>query len=1011
MRFTDLFIRRPVLASVTSLLILLLGLRSLQELPVRQFPKIETTTITVTTFYAGASADLMQGFVTTPIQQSIASAEGIDYLTAQSAQNVSTVTVYIRLNYDPSKALTEILSKVAQVRDILPRESEEPVIQMETGRRTALMYLSFYSEAMNPEQITDYLSRAVQPKLETLSGVASAQILGNRTFAVRVWLNPEKMAARGITPADLVNALRSNNYQAAVGRTKGRFVFLNISAHTDLHRAEEFQDIVVYNDGMTLIRLKDVAEVELGAEDYDSSVVFNGKQAVFIGISATPTANPLSVIDQIRQILPAIEKELPPSLRASVVYDGTKYIRDSIREVVQTIGEAAFIVVAVVFLFLGALRSVIIPVITIPLSLIGGFFLMYLLGYSINLLTLLAMVLAIGLVVDDAIVVVENIYRHMEAGMAPLEAAVQGAREITAPIVSMTVTLAAVYAPIGFMGGITGALFKEFAFTLAGTVIISGVLALTLSPMMCSRLLSADLSQSRFVRFVDKAFNALKGRYGRLLRGNLNYRPVTAVFAMLVLASCYFLYTAAKRELAPTEDQSVLFISATAPEDATLEYVTHFSKQFNQIFKGIPETQNDFIVNGLGAPNNVISGLILKPWSKRKRSQMQIQPALQRELNQVAGLKTVVFPLPSLPGTSGGLPVQFVIASTADYRTLYQLSEKLLDAARKSGLFAYVDSDLEFNMPKLEIHVNRNKAGEMGISMEEIGSALSIMTGGNYVNRFSLEGRSYKVIPQVLRRFRLNPDDLKRYYVRTGSGILIPLSSVISFKKSIEPSTLNQFQQLYSATVEAVAVPGISLGRALDFLQKEAEKLFPQGFQIDYAGQSRQFVQEGHALIYTFFFSIIVIFLVLAAQFESFRDPFIVLISVPMSVCGALIPLTLGLATVNIYTQVGLVTLIGLISKHGILMIQFANQLQEREGLGKREAIEKAASIRLRPILMTTGAMVLGVLPLILATGAGAISRFDIGLVIAAGMVVGTFFTLFVVPTMYIFFAKTRKQG
>ena len=1010
MHFTDIFIRRPVLATVISLLILLLGLRSIQELQVRQYPKTEDTVITVTTAYPGANAELIKGFITTPIQQSIASAEGIDYLTASSTQGLSTIEAHIVLNFDPNKAMTQIMSKVAEVRNTLPVEAEAPVIKQTTGMSIHLMYLSFFSEQMGAEQITDYLTRVVQPKLSTIDGVSQAEILGAKTFAMRIWLDPSRLAALHVTPTDVADALRNNNFLAAVGQTKGQLVAVNIVADTDLKSAKEFRDIVIRRHGETLVRIGDVAKVELGAENYDASVVFNGQQAVFIGISTTPSANPLTVIQSVRDALPAIQAQLPPTLQAKVVYDGSKYISSSIKEVIKTIGEATVIVIVVIYLFLGVLRSVVIPVVTIPLSLIGVTFLMFALGYSLNLLTLLAMVLAIGLVVDDAIVVVENIHRHIEEGQAPLQAALLGAREIAAPVIAMTITLAAVYTPIGFMGGLTGALFKEFALSLAGAVFISGVIALTLSPMMCSRLLLPAAQQRGFGHFLDERFEALKRRYRDLLHGSLNYRPVTAVFIVVVLTSCYFLYATSRSELAPTEDQSVLFMSANAPQDATLNYVETYTRQFNHIFDAIPEKQDYFIVNGMGATNNVIAGLILKPWEERGRTQAQIQPIVQQGLSQVAGLKSVVFPLPSLPGSGSGLPVQFVISSTDSYRSIHRVSEQLADAARKSGLFVFTDTDLKFQSPRIDLNVDRSKAAALGIDMKDIGEALGTMLGGNYVNRFNLEGRSYKVIPQVLQPFRDNAQLINDYRIKTASGALIPLSTVVSIQRSIEPNKLNQFQQLNSATLQGVMRPGLSLGQGLEFLQQQAKRIFPSGYSVNYAGESRQFVQEGHALVYTFFFAVVVIFLVLAAQFESFRDPFIILISVPMSLCGALIFLSLGMASVNIYTQVGLVTLIGLISKHGILIVEFANQLQRKRGLSKRQAVEEAAAIRLRPVLMTTAATVLGVTPLLLASGAGAVSRFDIGLVIATGMMVGTAFTLFVVPAMYMFVARDHAQ-
>ncbi|MEM1243309.1 MAG: efflux RND transporter permease subunit [Pseudomonadota bacterium] len=1010
MQLTDIFIKRPVLACVVSILIFVFGLRALTELTLREYPKMENTVITVTTVYPGANAKLMQGFVTTPIEKVISGADGIDYVTATSSQSTSVIKAYIKLNFPPNEAFTSIMSKVAQVRNQLPQEAEEPVIQKDTGSQIALMYIGFNSNKMSPEQITDYLTRVVQPKLETITGVANAEIFGDSTFAMRVWLKPAKMAALGITPTDVANALRSKNFLSAAGATKGEYVAYNLNAKTDLHDAQQFGNIVVKSVNGSLVRLRNIADVKLGAQNYDSLVTFNGKKAIFIGVTATPTANPLTVISKVRQTLPDLEHNFPPNLHAKIVYDATNYIRASIHEVIRTIAEATVIVIIVIFLFLGSIRSVFIPVITIPLSLIGVCSLMLALGYSINLLTLLAMVLAIGLVVDDAIVVVENIYRHIEDGMSPFQASLKGAKEIALPIIAMTITLAAVYAPIGFMSGITGTLFKEFAFTLAATVIISGVIALTLSPMMCSKLLTATSGEGRFVKFIDKIFDKLKNFYQKRLHNTLNFRPVVVVFAIAVLSSCYFLYDNTQKELAPQEDQSVLFVSANAPEYANIDYVTKFTHEFSKIYAQLTATQDYFVINGAGAVNNVISGLMLKPWNERKLSQAKLNRIVQKKLGQVAGLKTVVFPLPPLPTSGDGLPIEFVVTTTNNEKSLYKVSQAIYNVAMKSGLFLFADNSLKFNRPEIEIHVNRSKAAEMGISMQDIGNALAAAFGGNNINRFSISGRSYEVIPQVLRRYRLNADQINNIYVQTASKQTIPLSTIASISRTVTPNSLTQFDQLNSATIQGLMMPGRTIGDALNFLQQTANKILPKGFTVNYAGQSRQFMQEGNALVYTFFFAILIIFLVLSAQFESFRDPLIILISVPMSICGALIFLNIGLASINIYTQIGLITLIGLISKHGILMVDFANQLQTEEGLTKREAIEKSASIRLRPILMTTAAMVLGVFPLLLASGAGAVSRFDIGLVIASGMLIGTLFTLFVVPTMYTFFAREKNQ-
>lgn len=1004
--FTDIFIKRPVLASVVSLLILLIGLRALYSLELRQFPKMSDSIITITTAYPGASAELIQGFITSPIEKAVASADGIDYLTSQSVDGMSQITATLRLNYDPNIAMTDIMAKVSQVSNQLPRESNQPVIQKSSGGHSALMYIGYSSKKMSNVQITDYLSRVVQPKLQTVAGVANAEILGGKTYAMRIWLNTDKMAAFHLSAQDITAALQRQNFQAAAGQTKGKYVLFNINAKTNLESADEFKQLLVKNVNGTVIRLSDVAEVELGAENDDSSVKFNGRTGVFIGIQAIPTANPLTVIDDVKKIMPQIAQNYPPALESKIVYDSTSYIRSSIHEVMRSIFEATFIVILVIFAFIGAARAVTIPVITIPLSLIGVCSLMFAMGYSINLLTLLAMVIAIGLVVDDAIVVVENIYRHIEEGQTPYQAAIIGAREITTPIISMTTTLAAVYAPIGFMSGLTGALFKEFAFTLAFAVILSGVIALTLSPMMCSRILNREMMQQRLVKYIDAKFETLKNRYHAKLSTVLQHRDVAAAFAIILLVGCGLVALTTPTELAPDEDQSIVFLSMSAPKYANLSYTEKYTNQLTNIFNKIPEKQDFFIVNGNNGVNTAISGMILKPWDERERSQAAVLKSLQPELAKIAGLNAVAFPLPSIPGSASGLPVQFVITSTEKATSIYDVAKQLQEKAMNSDLFMFVDTDLKFEKPIIEVKVDNNKAAAMGISMQTIGASLANLLGGNYANRFSLEGHSYEVIPQASRENRFNPDRLSDYTITTDLGQSVPLDSVVSLKIGTQANELYHFQQLNAATLSGLMMPGKSLPDGLQFLQQEATKIFPAGFSYDYAGQSRQVIQEGNTMLYTFFFAILMIYLVLAAQFESFRDPFVILISVPLSILGALLPLHLGLAKLNIYTGIGLITLIGLISKHGILMVAFANQLQREEGLSIREAIMKSATLRLRPILMTTVAMVLGVVPLVFASGAGAASRYDIGLVIASGMTIGTLFTLFIVPTVYTYIAK-----
>ena len=1006
MNFTDIFIKRPVLSTVVSLLILLFGLKSVLNIQIRQFPNMNNTVITVMTAYPGADANLIAGFITTPLESAVASAEGIDYMTSSSTQGVSTITLNIKLNFNPQVAFTDVMSKVQQTLNQLPPQSQQPVIIKKSDTSTDLLYISLDSNDMTAQQITDYALRVVQPQLQTVDGVAQAEILGGATYSMRVFLNPIKMAALQVAPSEVFTVLANNNFLTAAGSTKGEYVALNITAKTDLNNVDEFSNLIVRSNKNSIIRLKDISEVKLGSEDYDKSVNFDSKKAVFIGIMPTPTANPLTVINDVRKSFPAIKKQFPPSLTGTIVYDATDFIRASIKEVVSTIIEAAIIVIVVIFLFLGSLRAVSIPIVTIPLSLIGVCTFMLFLGYSINLLTLLAFVLAIGLVVDDAIVVVENIHRHIEDGQTPFNAAINGAREIATPIIAMTITLAAVYAPIGFMNGLTGVLFKEFAFTLASAVIISGIIALTLSPMMCSKILSHDLSSLSFVKFLDKLFNKLKTSYKALLHSVLDTREIMLVFAAVVLLMLPYLYSHTAKETAPEEDQGFFFVVGTAPQYATINYIEAYTKSLYKIYRTFPATAHFFTINS----QQPISGLVLKPWDKREQTQFSMKQPLQNKLDQISGLKMFSMIPPPLPGGGGGTPVQFVIQTTNDFQSLLDVSNKLTDKARNSGLFIYIDNSLKFNQPEITLEINRSKASDLGLDMQSIGSSLTSSLSGGYVNFFNLEGRSYKVIPQLDRRFRINPSQLGQIYVRTASESMVPLSTVVEPVQKVVPNAISHFQQLNSATIQGVMMPGVTLGQAITFLENEANSVLPKGFSYDYGGQSRQFIQEGNALVVAFFLAVLVIFLVLAAQYESFRDPLIILISVPMSICGALIPLNLGLASINIYTQVGLITLIGLISKHGILIVSFANQLQREKNLSKREAVEEAASIRLRPILMTTAAMVFGVVPLLIASGAGAVSRYDIGLVISMGLLIGTCFTLLIVPTMYTYIAKDHRH-
>ncbi len=1012
MKFTDIFIRRPVLSIVLSLIILILGLRSIGMLPILQFPHTENAVVTVTTVYTGADAELVAGFITTPLENSIAQANGIDYMTSNSYQSMSTITANLRLNADSGKVLTEINTKVNAVVNQLPQDAQRPVISVETGQTIDAMIISFSSKEMPLNKITDFLVRVVQPQLQAVEGVQTAEIMGAKSFAMRVWLDPEKLGAYSLNSTDVWNALAANDYLSAIGQTKGQMVQIDLTATTNLVSLEEFRNMIVKQQGGAVVRLSDVAKVTLGAEDYESNATYNGEKAVFMGIKLAPTANLLQVNNRVDEILPDIRKQLPEGLAMTVAYDASDYVDSSIDEVIKSLIEALLIVTLVVFLFLGSFRSVLIPTIAIPLSLVGAFTIMLIMGFSINLLTLLALVLAIGLVVDDAIIVVENVDRHLEEGLTPLEAAYKAARELATPIIVMTVVLIAVYIPIGFMGGLTGALFTEFAFTLVAAVTISAIVALTLSPMMCSRVLkphdpSQTGIQARFVRFLDARFESLKKAYERYLHGSLNYIPVVMVFAVIIIASLYFLYATSKSELSPTEDQGFIIAISTPAPNATLQQKMIYSKAVYDVIIKHPENKMVFQIDMTGLS---LAGIGMKDWDERDMSSMELLPILQNEFGNIPGVNTVAFIPPSLPG-SHGFPVEFVIKTTEPFVRLDEISRKFLEEAQSSGMFMFLDTDLKYDLPQTRIVIDRDMAAQLGLTMKDIGYALGTILGGGYVNYFSMEGRSYKVIPQIQQKYRLNADQLKNYYIRTAGGSSVPISTIVHMENITVPEKLNHFQQQNAATISGVTLPGITQGEALKYLQQLADKMLPQSYSVDYSGPCRQFVQESSALVVTFFFALIIIFLVLAAQFESFRDPVIILITVPMSICGAMIFINLGIggASLNIYTEVGLVTLIGLISKHGILIVEFANNLQ-RKGHSKREAIEMAAGIRLRPILMTTAAMVLGVIPLIIATGAGAGSRYNLGIVIASGLAIGTMFTLFVVPSMYLVLATDHEK-
>ncbi|MCA8115468.1 efflux RND transporter permease subunit [Burkholderia cepacia] len=1009
MRFTDIFIRRPILALVVSLLILLMGTTSIFLLPVRQYPYLENATITVSTTLPGATQDVMQGFVTTPIAQSIATASGIEYLSSTTTQGKSEIKVRLVLNANADRAMTEILAKVQQVKYQLPAGITDPVISKSTEGGTAVQYIAFYSKTLSIPQVTDFASRVAQPLLTSIPGVASADVYGGQTLAMRIWIDPVRLAARGLSAGEISAALRANNVQAAPGQLKSALTVTNISAATDLRSVEDFRQMVVKSspDG-GVVRLSDVATVEIGGQNYNSLSFATGIPAIFVAIQPTPAGNPLEIVKQANELLTRIRAMAPPGLTVAPNYNVARFVNASIEEVKHTLVEAIVIVIAVIFLFLGTFRAVIIPVVTIPLSLVGTAALMLVCGFSINLLTLLAMVLAIGLVVDDAIVVVENIHRHIEEGLTPVRAALLGAREIVGPVIAMTITLAAVYAPIGMMGGLTGALFKEFAFTLAGSVIVSGVVALTLSPVMSSMLLSSRQGEGRLAKRVEHYMEGLTAFYGRLLARTLAARGAVLLVGVAVLAAIAVLFTGARRELAPTEDQGAVIVVTKAPQYAGVGYTARYAQQIEKLFEQIPEFDSSFmnIGDSAGGQNMMLGGAIIKDWSKRKRSATEIQGQIQAAGGAIDGETLTAVQLPPLPGSSGGLPVQMVLRSPDDFKTLYETGEKIKAAAYASGLFLYVQNDLSYDSPQAHITIDNAKASEMGVTMQSVADTLAVLVGENYVNRFNFHDRSYDVIPQVRGAERMTPEDLGRFYVKTTSGALVPLSTVTHVEMRPQANQLTQFGQMNSTTLEMLPAPGVSMGEAVKFLQSQP---LPPGTSVDWLSDSRQFVQEGNRLLVSFCFALVVIFLVLAAQFESLRDPLVILVTVPLAVCGALVPLWLGFATLNIYTQIGLVTLIGLISKHGILMVTFANHIQHHENLSRIEAIEKAAAVRMRPVLMTTAAMVAGLVPLLFADGAGSASRFSIGIVVVMGMMVGTFFTLFVLPTIYSFIAKDHR--
>jgi len=1006
MKFTDTFIRRPVLAIAVSLMILLLGAQAIGKLQIQQYPEITTTQINISTAYFGASSELIQGFVTQPLQQAVAEVENVDYVMSSSSQGMSTVTAMMKLDTDPDAALAAALAKVNSVRGTLPSEIQDPVIRRETGKGTSILYIAFSSSEINRSQITDYLNRVIQPQLVTIEGVARAQLIGASPFAIRIWLDPDRMAALKLSSAEVMASLRLNNFQSAAGEVKSDFYVYSTDINTGLKSVDEFLDLVIATRDNSLIKLRDIAEVSMEDGRISMSATADGNEAVLIGIDGTPRGNPLSIARKVRELMPELARNLPDTIQMKLLHDSTEVIKESMKEVVMTIMEATVIVLIVIFLFMGSFRAVLIPVVTIPLSLIGVSLVMQIFGFSINLMTLLAMVLAIGLVVDDAIVVVENVDRHIKEGETPFRAAIIGTREIALPVISMTITLAAVYSPIALLSGLTGALFKEFALTLAGAVVISGIIALTLSPMMSAFLLGSKKDPGKFESGVHRILDKLDAAYTRMLDAVLAKRLVFIVFALIVLVSLPFLFKITQSELAPQEDNGFIMIMATGPDHANIDYMQANMKAISRITEGDEDIAAALTMSGVPSANQGLSIAPLVPWSQRESSEREILQRLTPKIQAIPGISATPFSLPPLPGASSGMPVQFVITSPGDYQTLYTIAQEMDQAAKQSGLFMFTKLDLSFRSANVNITINRTKAGAYGVTMEAIGSTLSALMGDGYVNRISIDNRSYEVIPQVTRENRLTPENIGEFYVLARDGTPVSLGGLLDFEVTGRPRVLNQFNQINSATISGVLTPGTGMGAAVDFLEQRAATVLPTGFRYDFLGESRQFVEEGSALYSTFLLALLIIYLVLAAQFESLRDPLVILVSVPMAICGALLMLGLGLATMNIYSQIGLITLVGLISKHGILICEVARERQLEFNADRFTAVRDAARIRLRPILMTTAAMVAGLIPLLLADGAGAASRFSIGLVIVSGLAIGTLFTLFILPVVYTVLAS-----
>lgn len=1014
MKFTDIFIRRPVLAVSISLLMIILGLQAISKLAVREYPKMTTTVITVSTAYPGADANLIQAFVTSKLEESIAQADNIDYMSSTSAPNSSTITIKMKLNTDPAGALADVLAKVNAVKSALPNGIEDPSVSSSSGG-SGIMYISFRSKKLDSSQVTDYINRVVKPQLFTIEGVAEVQVFGAAEYALRIWLDPQKMAAQNLSAPAVMSALSANNVQTAAGNDNGYYVSYRNKVETTTTSVEQLRNLIISSNGDDLVRLRDIATVELNKESDNSRATANGAESVVLAINPTSTANPLTVAEKIRPLYESIKTQLPDSMESDILYDRTIAINSSIHEVIKTIGEATLIVLVVILMFIGSFRAILIPILAIPISLIGVLMLLQSFNFSINLMTLLALILAIGLVVDDAIVVLENVDRHIKEGETPFRAAIIGTREIAVPVISMTIALIAVYSPMALMGGITGTLFKEFALTLAGAVFISGIVALTLSPMMSSKLLKSNAQPTWLEQKVEHTLGKVNRIYEYMLDLVMLNRKSMLAFAVVIFSTLPFLFNALSSELTPNEDKGAFIAIGNAPSSVNVDYIQNAMQPYMKNVMDTPEVSFGMSIAGAPNSNGSLNIITLKDWKERTRKQSVVMNELNAKAKSIPEVSVSAFNFPEIDTGEQGPPVSIVLKTAQDYKSLANTAEKFLNAMKASGKFIYSNLNLTYDTAQMTISVDKEKAGTYGITMQQISNTLGSFLSGATVTRVDVDGRAYKVISQVKRDDRLSPESFQNYYLTASNGQSVPLSSVISMKLETQPTSLPRFSQLNSAEISAVPMPGTSSGDAIAWLQQQANDNLPQGYTYDFKSEARQLVQEGNALTTTFILAVVIIFLVLAIQFESIRDPMVIMISVPLAVSGALVSLNLlsffGIAgtTLNIYSKVGLITLVGLITKHGILMCEVAKEEQLNYGKTRIEAITHAAKVRLRPILMTTAAMVAGLIPLLYATGAGAVSRFSMGIVIVAGLSIGTIFTLFVLPVVYSYVATEHK--